>query len=303
VLLPTSDALEVNRIARRRSATAGDAAPPAAPPADDGAPPREYAQLFVHGEGLQTLETPTLAIDRAGGDSNCVSVALRPRSALGCDDDDSSVAVGGADNMLRLFRGATLMGTAQCAAPPITIAWEPSVGRRLAAGCMDGSVGIYDVNGEDDINAAFTCTSTLKHHTKFVVDCQWSRDGRVLATSARVRTSVVPCLPRSSLLKDAVIGRLGGPVPGAGPGGHAALQSAHLRAAREPRVLRIRRRRDARRLGPLRAVHSIHRKTSRPASYSKRVTPRDLQRFDSDDPMILVEKNRISSRWPRRACR
>ncbi|KAJ1455286.1 WD40-repeat-containing domain protein [Pelagophyceae sp. CCMP2097] len=175
-----------------RSAAAGDAAPAARPPADDGAPPIEYAQLFVHGAGLQTLEKPTLAIGRAGGDSNCVSVALRPRSALGRGGDDSSVAVGGADNMIRLFHGATLMGTAQCAAPPITIAWEPTVGRRLAAGCMDGSVGIYDVNGEDDINAAFTCTSTLKHHTKFVVDCQWSRDGRVLATSAR-DGSVVLC--------------------------------------------------------------------------------------------------------------
>ncbi|KAH8059170.1 hypothetical protein JL722_5724 [Aureococcus anophagefferens] len=78
--------------------------------------------------------------------------------------------------------------TTACGSPAICLAWEPTHGERLAAGCMDGSLRLLDVPlGHCDVAGA----RRVKDHEKRVVCLSWSRDGRCLATCARDKSVVI----------------------------------------------------------------------------------------------------------------
>ncbi|KAH8048414.1 hypothetical protein JL722_12465 [Aureococcus anophagefferens] len=79
----------------------------------------------------------------------------RGREAAGGWAGTWDVACAGADGAVRLYGdaaghwsscdAAAAARTTACGSPAICLAWEPTHGERLAAGCMDGSLRLLDV--------------------------------------------------------------------------------------------------------------------------------------------------------------
>jgi WD40 repeat protein len=176
----------------------GDEGTPGAPERDAG---DGFEALRVHGERDALRRFPDASIFGACEGANVVACALRPgqgREAAGGWAGTWDVACAGADGAVRLYGdaaghwsscdAAAAARTTACGSPAICLAWEPTHGERLAAGCMDGSLRLLDVPlGHCDVAGA----RRVKDHEKRVVCLSWSRDGRCLATCARDKSVVI----------------------------------------------------------------------------------------------------------------
>ena len=160
-----------------------------------------FEALRVHGECDALKRFPDASIFGAAEGSNVVACALRPGQGkasgagwVGTWD----VAAAGADGAVRLYGdadghwsscdAAAAARSHACGSPPICLAWEPTNGERLAAGCMDGSLQLLDVPlGVCGVAAA----ARVADHEKRVVALAWSKDGTCLATCARDKSVVI----------------------------------------------------------------------------------------------------------------
>lgn len=128
--------------------------------------------LRIQERVAQVAPKPTLVVDAACEGSNCVAIALQSPTRF---------AVSGANGRVYTYDASRLASKAETSSPAIALRWSPH--QRLAATTMDGSLYLMDEN--------LNILSRHKDHERMAVCCDWSPNGRHLATSSRDGSVVI----------------------------------------------------------------------------------------------------------------
>ncbi|KAJ8604076.1 hypothetical protein CTAYLR_001775 [Chrysophaeum taylorii] len=129
--------------------------------ADDG-----YEPLRIHGLAKTLAPEPYGVIEGACGGANCLAVALLSAS---------SFVVSGADGSVRWFEDGVEKSRQTVSSPAIALRKRPK-SDEIFASTMDGSTYVL---------AESSPSVRHKDHEKLAVDCDWSPDGRLMASAAR----------------------------------------------------------------------------------------------------------------------
>mmetsp|Transcript_11740 Transcript_11740/g.37366 ORF Transcript_11740/g.37366 Transcript_11740/m.37366 type:complete len:373 (+) Transcript_11740:27-1145(+) len=133
----------------------------------------EIETLRVEGAVDELTNCPAIVIENACEGSNCVAIELLSQT---------SCVVSGANKTLVRYDNGERTHALTLTSPAVAL--RRSSRGSLAATTMDGSLYVLDESLE--------VKTRHKHHTdKVVVDCDWSPDGRYLATCGRDKSVVL----------------------------------------------------------------------------------------------------------------